>query len=402
MKLKGKKVLLGVSGSIAAYKVPQLIRLLQKEGAIVQVLITQNGQKFVSKLVLEALTGMTVISDLFEDGFKNHIGPARSADVILVAPATANLLGRLSFGLADDVISSTVLAAKVPVLIAPAMNTAMWENILVQENVQKLKRVYTVIDPEKGDLACGEVGEGRLANLEYLVDEVVKAVTKQDLKGKSVLITAGSTREFFDPVRFLSNSSSGKMALALAKEAFYRGSNVTIVTGAVSVAFPDYVKFIKAESANEMGNSVANILKNKQLCPDVFIAAAAVSDYRFAQRSSKKIKKNDRNLKIDLLPNVDILGMVLEQRIKLKKKIFIAGFALEDFADKSKLKKMIEAKYKRKPVDLLVVNSLSAMQSDFSDYFLMDSANSKRPIIVKSAPKDNISENIFNHIVKSI
>lgn len=437
-QLKNKKILLGISGSIAAYKAPELVRLLQKNGAEVTVMMTQSAQKFVSVLVMEALTGKPVLKDLFEEGFKSHIHPIREADVLLIAPATANLVARLAYGLADDVVTAAALAAKIPVLIAPAMNTAMWENPLVQENIQKLRKVYKVIDPENGLLACGEEGDGRLADLEMIVDEVVRVVTPQDLQGRKVLITAGATREFLDPVRFMSNGSSGKMGLALAKEAYYRGAEVTVIAGKVEVDFPGYVSLISVESAEQMleavekefGDKAKSADKNARGVgqkPDIFIAAAAVADYRFAEKFSKKMKKNAESLSLKLVPTLDILERVLawrEKNIKnlgLGKKLgtgrnaknlnsfFVVGFALETATSEQNLIKLAQQKIFRKKVDLLVVNSEKAIGADQAEFLFLTPGSRGHGFGVESSTvkkmgfssKEDVSHNVFDHLVKS-
>lgn len=435
-QLKNKKILLGISGSIAAYKAPELVRLLQKNGAEVTVMMTQSAQKFVSVLVLEALTGKPVLKDLFEEGFKSHIHPIREADVLLIAPATANLVARLAYGLADDVVTAAALAAKIPVLIAPAMNTAMWKNPLVQENIQKLRKVYEVIEPESGLLACGEEGDGRLADLEMIVDEVVRAVTPQDLRGRKVLITAGATREFLDPVRFMSNGSSGKMGLALAKEAYYRGAEVTVIAAKVEVDFPAYVNLIPVESAEQMlvavekefGDKAKNAGKNARGVvqnsgtflaePDIFIAAAAVADYKFAEKFSKKMKKNAESLSLKLVPTTDILERVLALRegrhAKILDSFLVVGFALETASSEQNLIKLAQQKLSRKKVDLLVVNSEKAIGADKAEFLFLtpglpgEGEESRFPDVGSStvrkigfSSKEDVSHNVFDYLVKS-
>ncbi len=433
-QLKNKKILLGISGSIAAYKAPELVRLLQKNGAEVTVMMTQSAQKFVSVLVMEALTGKPVLKDLFEEGFKSHIHPIREADVLLIAPATANLVARLAYGLADDVVTAAALAAKIPVLIAPAMNTAMWKNPLVQENIQKLRKVYEVIDPAHGLLACGEEGDGRLANLEIIVDEVVRAVTPKDLQGRKVLITAGATREFLDPVRFMSNGSSGKMGLALAKEAYFRGAEVTVIAAKVEVDFPAYVNLVSVESAEQMlvavekefGDKVKNADKNARgvgknsetflAKPDIFIAAAAVADYKFAEKFPKKMKKNAESVSLKMIPNPDILERVLAWRdLGLGKKIetgrnaknlnsfFVIGFALETATSEQNLIKLAQQKFSRKKVDLLVVNSSKAIGADQAEFLFLTPPDAESSTVKKMgfSSKEDVSRNVFDYLVKS-
>ena len=252
MRLEHKHILLGVTGSIAAYKVPELIRMLQKQGATVQVMVTKSALNFVSVLTLEVISGFPVLRHFF-DGM-THIHASRRADLVLIVPATAHTLAKFACGMAGDLVTASVLASKSPVMIAPAMNTVMWNHKLVQRNVRKLRQVgYHVVEPGDGFLACGEIGEGRLADLSLLEHEIIRLLTFQDLRGKKILITAGATREYLDPVRFLSNASTGKMAYALAEEAYYRGATVTVFLGAVDIDFSSLpVSLVKVTSVQQM------------------------------------------------------------------------------------------------------------------------------------------------------
>lgn len=392
MKLKDKNILLAIGGSISAYKAPDLVRRLQLEGAGVTVMMSVAAQKFITALTLEAISGNQVLTDLFAEGqAMSHIHSSRKVDLILVAPTTANMLAKFSYGLADDLISATVLAANCPVLIAPAMNRQMWKNFLVQDNCERLNKAgYKFVGPDCGDLACGEVGKGRLASFECLVDEVIKLLTFQDLKGKKVLITAGPTREYLDPVRFLANDSSGKMGLNLIKEAFYRGADVVAISSLNYLNLPSSVKIIKVESAKQMAEAVKSNLKK---C-DVFIANAAVSDYRFATVAKNKIKKKTGGLRLDLVRNPDILEMVSG----IKNSPFIVGFALET-------ENYLEngwGKMLKKGCDLLVVNDVTTLGSDLAKVAFITPDSEKDVIDLQEIPKRSVALMVFNHVVKFI
>jgi phosphopantothenoylcysteine decarboxylase/phosphopantothenate--cysteine ligase len=392
MKLQGKKILLGIGGSISAYKVPELVRLLKKEGAEVRVMISRAGRRFVTPLTLETLTGEKVLTGFFKEGEAlAHIKVSRSADLLLVAPATANMLAKFSYGMADDLISATVLAAKCPVLIAPAMNERMWKNYLVQENCGKLSKAgYNFVGPQLGDLACGEVGEGRLIDLNLLIDEIVKVLSVHDLKKKKVIITAGPTREYADPVRFLSNDSSGKMGIALAKESYYRGAEVTLIGAISETALPGKINLIKTVSAWEMHGEVMKRIGN---C-DIFIANAAVSDYGFKTVSKRKIKKTEGDLKLTLKRNDDILGEVG----MLKKRPFVVGFCLEtDNLLENGRKKMLA-----KNADLMVVNSDKAIGSNRADADLLFKKDLKKKIRLENMLKEDIAKHIIANVVKLV
>lgn len=390
MLLKGKKILLGVGGSISAYKVPELVRFMQKEGADVTVMMSRSAAQFVTPLTLHAISGKPVLQKMWigsqSDKAMLHIQAGREADLILVAPATANMLARFSYGLADDLIAAAVLASSVPILIAPAMNVQMWKNKILQENVAKLRAAgYSVLDPDDGMLACGEKGEGRLADFSKIVYEVKKLLTKQDLKGKCVLITAGPTREYADPVRFMSNASSGKMGKALALETYFRGAAVTVVKGPLELDLPEGIKVIDVVSAKEMADAVSRFAKNA----DIFISAAAVSDVGFKKKSKQKKEKSNLLRDSGFALNEDILAGVS----KMGRKPFSIGFALETHDHLHKgLKKMAAKK-----ADLMVINGIDTVGSENAAVTLVWGQGRKK---LPSAPKENIAENILSIAVK--
>jgi phosphopantothenoylcysteine decarboxylase/phosphopantothenate--cysteine ligase len=293
MELRNKTIILGVTGCIAAYKSAEITRGLKKLGADVWVIMTKSAQEFVAPLTFRTLSGNPCISDMYDKTAITapvpHISVSDAADMILVAPATANLIGKVANGIADDMLSTTIMACKVPVIFAPAMNTKMWDNPIVKENIKKLKKLgYGFIDPEFGELACGDIGEGRLACLDSILRSVTEKIgIKQDLSGKKVLITAGGTREPIDPVRFIGNRSSGKMGYALARAAIDRGADVKIISANVSLDFPKEADVEVANTASKMKEAV---LKNYKSA-DIVIMTAAVADFRPAREAESKIKE---------------------------------------------------------------------------------------------------------------
>ena len=306
--LKGKTVLLGVTGSIAAYKSAYLASALKKQGADVHVLMTKNACNFINPITFESLTGNKCLTDTFDRNFQfqvEHVAIAKRADVVMVAPASANVIGKLAHGIADDMLTTTLLACKCKKFVAPAMNTNMYENSIVQENLEILKKHgYEIVNPAVGYLACGDTGTGKMAEpqelLQYLLRE---AAFEKDLEGMKLLITAGPTQESVDPVRYLTNHSSGKMGYALAKMAMLRGAEVTLVSGKTSIECPMFVKKIPVVTAEEMYREVVRESPNQ----DIIIKAAAVADYRPKEVSTEKVKKSDNDCIIELERTRDIL-----------------------------------------------------------------------------------------------
>lgn len=357
--LKGKTVLLGVTGGIAAYKAAALASALVKLHASVEVIMTKNATEFITPLTFEELTGHRCMVDTFDRNFQHqveHISLAQRTDLMIVAPATANICAKLAHGLADDMLTTTALACRCPKLIAPAMNTNMYENPVTQDNLSLLRRYgWEVIEPASGRLACGAVGRGKLPEPEELVQYILRAIAMpKDLTGKRVLVTAGPTREALDPVRFLTNHSSGKMGYAIAKMAMLRGADVTLVTGPTAIAPPPFVKVIHVTSAQEMFDAVAA----EALTSDLIFKAAAVADYTPADFCDEKLKKKDGDMAIPLKRTRDILKYLGENR---RPGQVICGFSMET-------QNMVEnsrEKLQKKGVDLICANNLKQSGAGF-------------------------------------
>lgn len=350
--LKGKNILIGVTGSIAAYKAAHLTSLLKKQGCNIDVVMTENACQFITPLVFETLTGNRCPHDTFEkrEVFDvEHISLAKKADLVIVAPASANVIAKLAGGIADDMLTTTLLACTAPKLIAPAMNSAMYLNPVTQKNIEKLEALeYDIIDPNNGLLACGDIGPGKMAEPEIIVEFALKYLAmKKDLSGKKVLVTAGPTRESIDPVRFISNHSSGKMGFALAKAAMLRGADVTLITGKTSCTPPMFVNTIYVENTQSMCDAVIGEFDTS----DFVFKAAAVSDYTPLQTAENKIKKKDSDMAIPLKRTPDIL---MELGKKKKSSQFICGFSMET----EDLIKNSSAKLKKKNADMIVANNL--------------------------------------------
>ena len=357
--LKDKTVVIGVSGGIAVYKTLDVVSRLRKLGVNVNVIMTKSATEFVTPLSFQSLSQNYVVCDMFEDPKTwdvEHISLAKRADVFLIAPATANVIGKIANGIADDMLTTTVMATKAKVLIAPAMNTNMYENPILQRNINTLKELgYNFVEPESGRLACGDTGKGKLASPETIVDEVVKLLSKgQDLKGKSIIVTAGPTVESIDPMRYITNRSTGKMGYSIAKEAIERGADVTLITGPTNLTPPQNLKkLVKIESAKDMYEAVlANLDEN-----DVGIKSAAVADYKPKNYSNKKIKKSDDDLVIELDRNKDIA----QEIGKIKNNKILVGFAAEtnDLIENASLK------IKKKNIDFIVANDLTKEGAGF-------------------------------------
>lgn len=350
--LKGKNILIGVTGSIAAYKSAYLVSLLKKQGCNIDVVMTKNACKFITPLVFETLTGNRCPVDTFEkrEVFDvEHISLAKKADLAIIAPASANVIAKLAGGIADDMLTTTFLACTAPKLIAPAMNSAMYLNPVTQKNISILQNLgYDVIDPAKGLLACGDEGPGKMAEPDVIVEFALKYLAmKKDLEGKKVVVTAGPTRESIDPVRFISNHSSGKMGFALAKAAMLRGADVTLITGKASIEPPLFVKTVNVESTQSMCDAVIGEFDDA----DFIFKAAAVSDYTPVTKAENKIKKKDSDMAISLKRTPDIL---MELGKKKKKNQLICGFSMET----ENLIENSSAKLKKKNADMIVANNL--------------------------------------------
>lgn len=357
--LKGKTVLLGVTGGIAAYKAAALASALVKQHAAVEVVMTRNATEFITPLTFEQLTGRKALVDTFDRNFVHqveHISLAQRTDLVIIAPATANICGKLAHGLADDMLTTTVLACRCPKLIAPAMNTNMYENPVTQDNLNTLRRYgWEVIAPASGRLACGAVGPGKLPEPETLLQYILRYLAlPHDLQGKRVLISAGPTQEALDPVRYLTNHSTGKMGYALARMAMLRGAEVTLVSGPVSIAPPPFVRLVPIVSAQDMFEAVIAHAPQS----DFIFMAAAVSDYTPAQYADDKIKKHDGDMQIPLKRTQDILGYLGEHRAEGQ---IICGFSMEtrDMLENSR------AKLLKKRVDMICANNLKVPGAGF-------------------------------------
>ncbi len=357
--LKGKTVVLAVTGSIAAYKIPNLARMLLKEGAAVQVLMTKNAANFINPITFESLTGRKCLIDTFDRNFQysvEHVALAKEADIVLVAPASANVIGKIASGIADDMLTTTVMACPCQKLIAPAMNHNMYHNPIVQDNLQKLRRFgYEIVDPAHGMLANGDTGDGRMPEERELFDHILRHIAcEHDLEGKRVLVTAGATREAVDPVRFLTNHSSGKMGIALARAAMLRGAQVTLVAAHTEAAPPPFVEVVNVESAEDMFNAVTRLAPEQ----DIILKAAAVADYTPEETAENKLKKSDGALTLKLRRTKDILQYLGEHKPPHQ---FLCGFSMEtEHVLENSRKKLAE-----KHCDMICANSLRQFGAGF-------------------------------------
>ena len=357
--LKGKTVLLGITGSIAAYKIAYLASALQKLHADVHVLMTENATHFINPITFETLTGNKCLVDTFDRNFQfqvEHVSIAKKADVVMIAPASANVIGKIANGLADDMLTTTVMACRCRKIFAPAMNTAMYENPIVQDNIKKLQHYgYEVITPASGYLACGDTGAGKMPEPETLLEYILREVAfEKDLSGKKILVTAGPTQEAIDPVRCLTNHSSGKMGYAIAKMAMLRGAEVTLVSGPTAIEPPLFVKVVPVTSARDMFEAVTGVSDQQ----DIIIKAAAVADYRPKQVSEDKVKKKDDQVSIELERTDDILKYLGQHK---KNGQFLCGFSMEtkDMIGNSR------AKLEKKNLDMVAANNLKVEGAGF-------------------------------------
>ena len=357
--LKGKTILLGVTGSIAAYKAANLTSLLKKRGCDVHVIMTQNATNFINPITFETLTEHKCLIDTFDRNFQynvEHIALAKKADGVLIAPASANVIGKMANGIADDMLTTTVMACTCPVVLAPAMNTNMFRNPIVQDNLDKLRRFgYHVVQPASGLLACGDVGEGKMPEESLLIASIEKEIAcEKDMAGMNVLVTAGPTQESMDPVRYITNHSTGKMGYELAKAAMLRGANVTLVSGQTSLTPPPFVDVVKIKSAQDMFEAVTSRAPE---C-DLVIKAAAVADYTPATVNEDKTKKKDGDMSIPLVRTQDILKYLGEHK---KPGQQLCGFSMEtrDMLENSRVK------LEKKNADMIVANNLKVSGAGF-------------------------------------
>jgi phosphopantothenoylcysteine decarboxylase / phosphopantothenate---cysteine ligase len=359
MNFKNKEILLGVTGGIAAYKSVELLRLLKKAGCNVNVIMTKSAREFVGRTTFEVLSENRVLSDLFSDSESSvkHIDLATSAEVVIIAPATANIIAKLAHGIADDALTTTMLAVNCPVMICPAMNTYMYQNIRVQNNLDILEKDgIHILDPDSGALACKTEGAGRLPDPWFIFDRIEAMLVKKDLKNKKILVSAGPTVEAIDPVRFISNHSSGKMGYAIAKAAEKRGGQVTLISGPVNLSLPVGVETIDVVSCEEMA---CQMLLNLDKA-DIIIKVAAVADYKPVDPSDTKIKKKDNKsgISVSMTQNPDILKMIGKKK---KKNQFLVGFA----AETNDLEKNALLKIKKKNLDMIAANLVGSPDSGF-------------------------------------
>ena len=393
--LKGKTVLLGVSGSIAAYKIANLARLLKKQHATVHVLMTQNATNFITATTFETLTGTKCLIDTFDRNFEfsvEHVALAKQADLVMLAPASANVIGKIAGGIADDMLTTTIMACPCKKLIAPAMNTNMYNNPIVQDNIAKLKRFgYEFVDPVVGMLANGDTGNGKMADEETLLSYVLKELAcEKDMKGKKVLVTAGPTREAIDPVRYITNHSTGKMGYALAKAAMYRGADVTLVTGPTSIKKPDFVKVVEITSAAELYRAVCERAPEQ----DIIIKAAAVADYRPAVVADEKVKKSDGVMSIALERTEDTL-----KKLGMEKREgqFLCGFSMET----EQRVEHSRAKLEKKNLDMIVANNLKVEGAGFgTDTNVVTILTKDGELSLPVMSKDEVAGRILDEIMR--
>lgn len=395
--LMGKEILLGVTGGIAAYKAVELLREMTKRGANVHVIMTENAKRFVTPLTFQTLSGNPVLHEMFRllEGSKiGHVAMSDIADLMVIAPATANIIGKIANGIADDLLSTMVMAMDVPVLFAPSMNVKMWKSSFVQYNVERLKAYgYHFVGPSEGDLACGSKGRGRLAEVPEILEKIEDIFTEKDFKGKRVLVTAGPTLEPLDPVRYLTNRSTGKMGFALAKMARRRGAEVLLITGPNYLTLPrNDIRIITVSSAREMYEAVMDNFEDYH----VIIKAAAVADFRPKDTLAEKIKKADGTYLLELEQNPDIL----KELGKRKGEKILVGFA----AETSSLMEHAEAKLREKNLDLIVANDVTQPGAGFgvdtNIVRIIDSRGKVRNLPLLS--KDEVANIVLDQVLKII
>ncbi len=393
ISLKGKTVLLGVTGSIAAYKIPNLARALVKMGAEVHVLMTRNATEFITAVTFETLTGHKCLIDTFDRNFEysvEHVALAKKADVVMIAPASANVIGKIANGIADDMLTTTVMACTCKKIISPAMNHNMFHNPIVQDNMEKLRRFGAkIIEPDRGALANGDIGDGKMPSEDILLDYILKEIAcEKDMAGKKVLITAGATMEAIDPVRYITNHSSGKMGYALAQNAVYRGADVTLVSAHADVAPPRFVNLLSALSAEDMFNAVTSLADKT----DIIVKAAAVADYTPVTTYDEKLKKSDGELSLPLKRTKDILKFLGEHR---RENQFLCGFSMEtENVLENSRKKLLS-----KNIDMICANSLKDDGAGFkSDTNILTIITADREVSLEKMSKYEAAGKIFDVI----
>lgn len=397
---KGKNIVLAVTGSIAAYKIANLASMLMKQHAKVTVLMTRNAVNFINPITFETLTGNKCLIDTFDRNFQynvEHVSLAKETDLVLVAPASANVIGKLANGIADDMLTTTVMACTCKKIIAPAMNTQMYLNPIVQDNMKKLQHYgMEVITPATGHLACGDNGIGKMPSEEILMEYIKKELAcEKDLQGKKILVTAGPTREKIDPVRFVTNHSSGKMGYAIAENAMLRGAEVTLITGPVNIAPPPFVQVVPVISAQEMFEAVKAHMKEQ----DIIIKSAAVADYRPANPADEKVKKKEQELSIPMERTTDILQYIGEHRTENQ---YICGFSMETEHMLENSRKKLE----KKKVDLIVANNLKDQGAGFEKdtnvvTFITSEEEVKKPLMSKKQVAAELLDFISERVKQS-
>ena len=389
----GKHIVLGVTGSIAAYKIASLASMLVKQKADVTVIMTPNATNFINPITFESLTGHKCLVDTFDRNFEfqvEHVSLAKQTDVFLVAPASANVIAKAAHGIADDMLTTTLLACTCPKLFAPAMNTRMYLNPVVQDNMKTLSQYgMEVITPARGYLACGDTGEGKMPEPEVLFEYIVKALTPKDMAGKKVLVTAGPTQEKLDPVRYISNHSTGKMGYAIARQAMMRGAEVTLVSGKVNLQPPMGVRVVPVVSAADMAQAV------KEAAPeqDIIIKAAAVADYRPRVIADEKLKKKEDEMSIELERTEDILAYLGAHR---REGQFLCGFSMET-------ENMVEnsrAKLEKKKLDMIVANNLKQEGAGFgTDTNVVTFLTKEESVELPMMSKEEVADRLLDHIL---
>ena len=393
--LTGKTIVLGVTGSIAAYKTANLASMLVKLGADVHVIMTQNATKFITPMTFETLTDNKCIADTFDRNFSfdvKHVSLAKKGDLFMVAPCTANVIGKLAAGICDDMLTTTLLATKAPIILAPAMNTGMWENPILQDNIQRLQRYgYHFVEPAVGRLACGDVGSGKMPAEELLLEHILLHIAKEkDLQGRRMLITAGPTQESIDPVRYITNHSSGKMGYALAKMAALRGAEVTLVSGPVSIKPFAGINVIDVKSAQEMFDAVST----RSAEQDVIIMCSAVADYTPATYSEQKVKKHDGDMTIALKRTNDILGYLGQHKPEGQ---LLVGFSMET----ENLIENSRAKLTKKNADFICANSISSDKTGFAvDTNKVTLISQTETVELPLCSKEETADKILDYIIK--
>lgn len=392
--LSNKHIILGVTGSIAAYKIASLASMLKKQNADVTVIMTQNATNFINPITFETLTGNKCLTDTFDRNFQfqvEHVALAKQADIIMIAPASANVIAKAAHGLADDMLTTTLLACECPKIIAPAMNTRMYRNSIVQDNIHILQNYgFEIITPASGYLACGDTGEGKMPEPEILLEYIIKSLCPKDMAGINILVTAGPTREKLDPVRFISNHSTGKMGYAIARAAMLRGAKVTLVTGPTDITPPMGTEVIEITSAEDMAEAV----KTRADRQDIIIKAAAVADYRPKNIADEKMKKSDDALFLELERTEDILGFLGAHK---KEGQFLCGFSMETehMIENSRLK------LQKKNLDLIVANNLKQPGAGFGTETNIVTLLSKEDTVeLPLMQKEDVAHRLLDYIME--